>query len=430
MKILIKNAAVVNAAKLQKSADILIEDGVITDVKRGINEAADRVVEAKGLYAFPGFFDLHAHLRDPGFKRKEDIESGTRSAAAGGFTSVCCMPNTKPPIDSARTVKYILKQAEKLGACEVLPVACITKGMRGGELTDFAALRAAGAVAFSDDGMPVEDDEVILAAMAQAKEQKVLLMLHEENLKDRGRGVANEGENARKAKLHGIPAALEDGMTARDIFYAQRTGAQVHICHVSTAGSVELVRRAKANGIPVTCETAPHYFSLTDEEILGKNPNAKVNPPLRSGADRQAVIEGIADGTIDAIATDHAPHTESEKKRSFAHAPFGLIGFETAFSLAVTHLYRPGTIRLEDIARLMSAAPRTIARHVGGEVRKGMPADIVLTDIEASFVYTQEEIVSKAKNSPFIGKQLYGRVMLTIAGGKVTYDRQADRQDH
>jgi dihydroorotase len=340
------------------------------------------------------------------------------------------MPNTKPPADSARTVRYILKRAEKLGSCGVLPVACITKGMRGGELTDFAALGAAGAVAFSDDGMPVEDDEVILAAMARAKELEVLLMLHEENLRDRGRGVANEGENARKAKLHGIPAALEDSMTARDIFYAQKTGARVHICHVSTVGSVELVRRAKASGVAVTCETAPHYFSLTDEEILGKDPNTKVNPPLRGEADRQAVIGGIADGTIDAIATDHAPHTESEKKRSFARAPFGRIGFETAFSLAVTYLYRPGVIKLEDIARLMSVAPRAIVRRAGGEVRRGMPADIVLTDIGASFVYTKEEIVSKAKNSPFIGKRLYGRVMLTIAGGKVTYDRQADRQDH
>ncbi|HBU13219.1 MAG TPA: dihydroorotase [Clostridiales bacterium] len=421
--ILIKNCDIVHADGVQAGMDILVHGGVVEKTGKRITGGASRVIDGEGLYAFPGFCDLHSHLRDPGLTHKEDIVTGTKSAAAGGFTTVCCMPNTNPPVDSVETVRYILDKADAAGFARVLPVAAITKGLKGGVLTDFAALARAGAIAFSDDGMPVQDDDVILAAMRLAKKENALLMLHEEDLKNRGSGVANAGQYAEQAGLSGIPNAIEDSMTARDLYYAQKTGARIHLCHVSTEGSVELVRRAKKNGVHVTCETMPHYFSLTDECVVGGDPNTKVNPPLRSARDRDAVIAGIVDGTIDAIATDHAPHSESEKNTSFADAPFGLIGFETAFSLLVTNLYRTGRIELRDIARLLAAAPCSILGIAGGRIGENERADITLCDMEKKYTYQKNDVVSKAKNSPFFGSELLGAVMVTIAGGKVTYDR-------
>ncbi len=422
MQFLIKNVSVVNADGITPDVDIQIKDGQVQAIGKNLAEKGE-VLDGTGLHAFPGFIDLHSHLRDPGLTHKEDIVTGTSSAAAGGFTAVCCMPNTQPEIDSAKVVREILNRAADEGVVQVLPVAAITKGLKGKKLTNFKALQKAGAVAFSDDGMPVQDDEMILAAMAQAKELDALLMLHEEDLKKRGKGVANDGENAQKAGLVGIPREIEDSMTARDIFYAQKQDARIHICHVSTVGSVELVRRAKRNGVKVTCETTPHYFSLTDEAVVDKNPNAKVNPPLRTEADRQAVIAGLMDGTIDAIATDHAPHTEEEKAVGFEKAPFGLIGFETAFSLVVTHLLRTGKLELQAIARLLSAQPAQILRCEGGALKPGVRADIALCDIEKEYTYTKEMIVSKSKNSPFLGQDLFGKVVYTISGGNFAYGK-------
>ena len=426
MSIFIKNIMAVNADGIQKGADILIEGERIVEMGTGLVRDADRVIDGTGLVAFPGFLELHCHLRDPGLVYKEDIMTGTRAAAAGGYTAVCCMPNTKPVTDSAEIVRYIIEKAEKSGYAEVLPVAAITRGMRGEELTDFAGLLKAGAVAFSDDGMPVAEDKMILASMERAKELRVPLMLHEEDLAKRGNGVVHDGENARQAGIAGIPRAVEETMTARDIFYAEKLEAPIHICHVSTAGSVELVRRAKANGVPVTCETGPHYFSITDEKILDRDPNAKVNPPLRETGDMLAVREGIADGTIDVIATDHAPHNEEEKAQEIEKAPFGMIGFETAFPLTVTNLLDTGVIGLTDIARLLSKRPHELLKTAGGELKKNGPADIAICDMNEKFVYNKDMIVSKAKNSPFLGMELKGRVCYTIRKGKFTYDRQAD----
>ncbi len=423
MSILIRNVYIVNAGGVLPKSDILVEEGKISKIGTGLTSSVSKTIDAEGLFAFPGFCDLHCHLRDPGFTHKEDIATGTKSAAAGGFTSVCCMPNTKPVCDAPKIVKYIAEKAQKEGFTQVLPIACITKGMKGKQLTDFSALKAAGAAAFSDDGLPVQDNELIRQAMLQAKEQDVLLMLHEEDLKNRGDGVAHDGENAKKAGLSGISRAIEDAMTARDLYCAMQIGARVHFCHVSTIGSIELIRRAKAAGANVTCETGPHYFSLTDAAILTQDPNTKVNPPLREEEDRQAVIRGIADGTIDAIATDHAPHHAEEKSQGFLSAPFGLIGFETAFALAVTNLYRTGKLELSAIARLLSAAPRNILGIGGGEIAEGEQADIAICNIADAYVYQERDIVSKAHNSPFIGQKLYGKVRYTIAGGCITYGR-------
>lgn len=426
MSILIQNITAVNADGIIKGADILIEGERITEFGTGIAGNADRTIDGTGLVAFPGFLELHCHLRDPGLTHKEDIVTGTRAAAAGGYTAVCCMPNTKPVADSPEVIRYIIEKAGKAGFADVLPVAAITRGMRGKELTDFAGLLKAGAAAFSDDGMPVAEDEMIIAAMERARELHALLMLHEEDLAKRGNGAVHDGENARKAGIPGIPRTIEETMTARDIFYAEKLGTPIHICHVSTAGSVELVRRAKANGAPVTCETGPHYFSITDEKILDRNPNAKVNPPLREKGDMLAVRKGIADGTIDAIATDHAPHSEEEKAREIEEAPFGMIGFETAFPLTVTNLLEPGVIGLTDIARLLSGRPHELLGIEGGKLKKNAFADITICDINEKFVYNKDMVVSKAKNSPFLGMELKGRVCHTIRKGKFTYDRQAD----
>lgn len=426
MSVFIQNIMAVNADGIQKNINILIEGERIVEMGTGLAKNADRVIDGTGLAAFPGFLDLHCHLRDPGLVYKEDIVTGTRAAAAGGYTAVCCMPNTKPVTDSPETIKYIIEKAEKSGFTKVLPVAAITRGMQGEELTDFAELLKAGAVAFSDDGMPVAEDEIILAAMKRAKELHMLLMLHEEDLDKRGNGVVHDGKNARNAGIAGIPRAIEETMTARDIFYAEKLGVPIHICHVSTAGSVELVRRAKANGVSVTCETGPHYFSITDEKILDRNPNAKVNPPLREKEDILAVRQGIADGTIDAIATDHAPHSEEEKAREIEDAPFGMIGFETALPLTATNLLYPGIIGLTDIARLLSKRPHELLGLAGGVLKKNAFADIAICDMNEKFVYNKDMVVSKAKNSPFLGMELKGRVCYTIRKGKFTYDRQAD----
>lgn len=426
MSILIRNISVVNSENIRKNTDILVKDDKIIEIAEKIQGNAERTIDGTGLVAFPGFVDLHCHLRDPGLTHKEDILSGTRAAAAGGYTAICCMPNTKPVCDSSDIVSYIREKAEEAGFVEVLPVASITCGMQGKKLTDFEKLLKAGAVAFSDDGMPVADDEVILAAMECAGNLHVPLMLHEEDLAMRADGVVNEGRNARTAGIPGIPRAVEEAMTARDIFYAGKLNVPIHICHVSTAGSVELVRRAKKNGIPVTCETGPHYYSITDEMILDKNANAKVNPPLREQSDLEAIRNGIADKTIDAIATDHAPHSKDEKAKGIIEAPFGMIGFETAFPLTVTNLLDTGVIGLTDIARLLCEWPNKFLQRDGGKLKKNAPADITICDINEKFVYNEDTIVSKAKNSPFLGMELKGRVCYTIRGGKFTYDRQAD----
>ncbi|MGI6154094.1 MAG: dihydroorotase [Christensenellaceae bacterium] len=427
MRILIRDICVVNTEKTIEHADILIENGMIADIGEISATRLDTVIEGSGLHAFPGFIDMHCHLRDPGQTHKEDIESGSRSAAAGGFTTICCMANTQPVADCAEVLTYIRKRAKEVGAVRLLPIACVTKGMEGRELADFASLHSLGAVAVSDDGSPLMDEKVAQEAILKAQKADVPIMLHEEALDLKQGGVMNESEASKKAGLPGIGADVEDRMTERDLDICERTGAAIHICHVSTKGSVEMIRRAKQRGVKVTCETAPHYFSLTDADAAQIGPDAKMNPPLRGIEDVLAVVRGLRDGTIDAIATDHAPHSEKEKEKGMLKAPFGIIGFETAFSLVVTNLLKTGEITVNDISRLMSLAPASILRLHGGAVRPGAAADITICDLGEKYVYKKESIVSKAKNSPFIGRELMGRVLYTIVEGEVRYDRRSDR---
>lgn len=416
MSLLIKNGLI---ASRNLQADIWIERDKITRIGKHIDERADRMIDAAGLHVFLGFLDMHCHLREPGYTQKEDILSGSRAACAGGFTQICPMPNTNPPADSEEMMRFMVSRAASV---KISPVACITKGQKGSELTDFAALMQAGAIGFSDDGLPVGDADVMRKAMLRAKPLGALLMLHEEDMALRGQGAVNEGENARKAGIPGIPAAAEEAMILRDINLSRETCCPIHICHVSTAGSVELIRRAKKDGISVTCETAPHYFSLDDSAILSGNTNAKVNPPLRTAADVAAIKQGIADGTIDVIATDHAPHTAEDKSGGFEKAASGLIGFETAFSLGFMHLVETGVVPLARLEELMSISPRRIL-GIGGSLAEGEAADITLCDLKQKYVYTKESVVSRSNNSPFLGMNLKGRAVCTIVNGEVKYDR-------
>lgn len=420
MSLLIKDGTIVYAGK---RADILIRAGKIEKIGENIRRGADRVIDARGLLVYTGFVDMHCHLRDPGQTQKEDVISGTKAAAAGGFTRVCCMPNTVPPVDSPEIVRYILSREH---AVKVSPVACITKGMQGDEAVDFAAMSKAGAIAFSDDGLPVRDAGVMRRVMKEAGTAGMRLLLHEEEMSLRGRGVVNEGENARKAGAEGIPASAEEVMIARDIILAEETGCPVHICHVSTRGSVRMIREAKKRRAAVTCETAPHYFSLDDSALLSGDTNAKMNPPLRSKEDVRAVRQGIADGTIDVIATDHAPHTREDKEGGFEKAAFGLIGFETAYPLAVMHLVHAGLITHKKLEELLSLRPREILGLPGG-LQEGEEADITICDPEAAYTFDIKSVVSRSKNSPFLGRRMTGCAQYTIVDGGIVYDRHSDR---
>ena len=409
MSVLIKNGYVVSQNKI---CDVLAQENKIS---YGNFESADKIIDAKGMCVFGGFVDLHCHLRDPGLTYKEDILSGSRAAAKGGFSTVCCMPNTKPVIDNSDTLKYILEH-EKVS--DVLPVAAITKGEMGQELTDFENLLENGAVAFSDDGVPVESAGIMKAALVQGKKCGAVFMLHEEDMSLRGSGCVNEGENSQKAGLPGIPNSTEEVTLARDIILAKETGYKIHICHISTKGSVDIIRQAKKEGVQITCETQPHYFSLDDSEILSGNTNMKVNPPIRTKADVAAIIKGIEDGTIDAIATDHAPHSKEEKEKGMQTAPFGMSGLETAFSVSYEKLVKSGVISISRLEELMSVNPKKI---IGIE-----DFGLTICDLDESWVLTEEQIVSKGKNSPYINKNLTGRVIYTILKGDIIYDRYAD----
>lgn len=431
MDTVIKNVNIADPFGKHLQMDIGIEDGRIISITEDLGDAAEipEAIDARGLWALPAFADMHCHLRDPGYTHKEDLITGSRSAAAGGYTDICCMPNTNPPLDSAALIRDVIRRSEK-AAVRVHPVGCVTRGMKGQRLTDFAHLRRAGAIAFSDDGFPIAKMEVMIEAMEQALETDSILMVHEEDLVMRGSGVAHAGPAALRAGLEGIPRSAEDSMVSRDLYIARTNGGRLHFCHVSTQGAIRMIAEQKKEKLGnITCETAPHYFSLTDSEVASRDARMKVNPPLREESDRIAVIEGLRDGTIDAIATDHAPHSDEEKARSFEDAPFGMIGFETAFPAAITHLYRPGILPLFRIAELMSTNPRRILGLPGGKLEPGEPADIVLCDVDTPYTYSRADIVSKAHNSPFIGRRLYGRVMKTILGGRVIYDRSADTAD-
>lgn len=418
--ILLKNATVVNSDGMFE-ADVLIDGGVISRVQKNIEPYDADVIDCDGKLVFPGFIDLHCHFRDPGQTHKEDIITGAAAAVAGGYTTVCCMPNTKPPIDNVAAVKYVRERSSEACGADVYPIGAITRGLGGKELCEYGMMKDAGALAVSDDGLPVADGSVMLNALSYAKTFGMPVISHSEDKSISRDGVVNSGENASIAGLRGIPAAAESAAIAREVLLAEAAGARVHIAHVSTAQSVDVIRMAKKRGVAVTCETCPHYFAATDDEILSFNTNAKINPPLRSQADVDAVIEGIVDGTIDIIATDHAPHSRDEKNVEFDYAPFGTVGLETAFSVAYTQLVLTDTIKLSDLARLMSEKPSEILGLERGRIAEGMRADITIVDPDAEYTVDPSRFKSKSRNSLFDGWRLQGKIEKVFVGGEMRY---------
>lgn len=378
--------------------------------------------DGKGGTILPAFVDMHVHLREPGFEYKEDITSGLKAAVAGGFSAVCCMPNTKPQIDNQYIVNYIVTKAKSLKLANVYPIGAITKGLKGDELTEMAAMKREGAVGVSDDGCPVSSANMMRMGMEYAKGQDLIVISHCED-KSLADGYANEGENATKAGLKGISRVSEEMMVAREILLADALKTRVHIAHISTKNSVDLVRWGKAKGINVTCETCPHYFIATDELILNYDGNAKVNPPLRTEEDRQSIIEGIVDGTIDCIVTDHAPHHVSEKETEFALAANGLSGLESSYSLSYTALVKSGIITNQKLSELMTKNPAKIINVPFGALEVDGQADFVIVDNEISYKIDSKKWFSKGKNTPFNGREVSGQILATIVNGRVVYKK-------
>jgi len=420
--LLIRNGHIIDPANNRDGiADILVRGNVIVQIEQNIpvpNEA--ELIDATGLIIVPGLIDLHTHLREPGYEYKETIQTGTMSAAAGGFTSVCCMPNTQPVNDSQAVTEFIMSRASLKGIVNVLPVGAITKGGKGEEITEMGDLRKAGCVAVSDDGKPVMNNLVMRRAMEYSKMFNLPVISHCEDLTLTDDGVINEGKMSTELGLKGIPNASEDVMVARDISLAELTGAHVHIAHVSTIGSVELIRVAKERGINVTAETCPHYLFLTDEAVRGYNTNAKMKPPLRSARDVAAVRIGLQDGTIDAIATDHAPHSQEEKEKEYDYAPFGIVGLETALPLAL-RLVEEGVLAVRDLVFKMSVNPARIIGINKGNIGIGAAADITVINPKTVWVVEAGNLKSKSRNTPFEGWKMRGQISYTIVGGRVVH---------
>jgi dihydroorotase len=382
---------------------------------------AGAVIEADGLLLAPGLVDLHVHLREPGHSVKETIATGTRAAAAGGFTSVCCMPNTNPVLDEAVQVEWVRERAAAVGFCRVHPIGAVTMGQNGEQLAPFMALKSAGAVALSDDGRPIARASIMRRALEYARHAGLPIVGHEEDPTLVGEGQMNEGFTATRLGLRGNPNAAESVMVRRDVELAALTGGRVHLAHLSCAESLEALRDAKRRGLRVTGETCPHYWTLTDEAVAGYETNAKVSPPLRSARDRDAVIAAIAGGTIDCLATDHAPHTADEKHRPFEEAPFGLVGLETALALTITYLVQPGHLSLQRALELWTDEPRRVFELKPVRLEPGDPADLVLIDPQAEWTVEPERFHSQGRNSPFAGWKLKGRALATICGGRLTH---------
>ena len=419
MTVWIRGARVIDPSQgLDQIGDLLLREGKIAQVGQVEAADADLVIDGEGLVAAPGLVDMHVHLRDPGLTYKEDVFSGCRAAAAGGVTSLLAMPNTKPPMDDPALVRDLLARAREADAT-VYTAACVTKGMQGKELADLAALKEAGAIAISDDGVPVGSSRCLLEALRLAPQLGLVFTAHCEDLDLAAGGKMHDGAVARELGVQGIPAAAEDCGTAREIAAAASIGAPVHICHVSTKGSVALIRDAKRRGVQVTAETCPHYLLLTEEALRRKDADYRMNPPLREEADRLALLEGLADGTIDAISTDHAPHSP-EEKADFAGAPNGSIGMETSLSAALTAL--EGRLTLSQVIEKMSTAPARILGIPAGTLRVGAAADVVLFHPEERWTVDPEKLHGKSKNTPFKGMTLQGRVKLTFSRGRLVYD--------
>lgn len=419
-KLLIKGGTAV-LPEGEKVCDILVDGDKIVRIAGNVEDKAAKVIDAKGLHVFPGLIDMHVHLREPGFEYKEDIASGSAAAVRGGFTQVCCMPNTQPVCDNAAVVGYIIARAKEVGLCKVRPIGAITKGEQGETLAEIGKMKEAGAVALSDDGKPVPSARMMRLGMEYASDFGLVCLSHCEDKSLADGGCVNEGYNSTLAGLKGIPRAAEEVMIAREIILAETLGKRVHICHVSTKGGVRLLRDAKARGVAVTAETCPHYFALTDDIILSYDANTKVNPPVREAEDVEAIKEGLKDGTLDCIVTDHAPHHADEKNVEYDLAAFGISGIETSFSLSYTHLVKGGVLTLGQLAERMSGAPARILGLEGGALKEGGVADIMLADLNEKYVIDSRKFVSKGKNTPFNGSEVYGRVKATIVDGKVRF---------
>ena len=418
---IIKGGSVVFKDGVEKK-DIRVADGKIVRIADGLTaEKNEEVIDAKGLHVFPGLIDMHVHLREPGFEYKEDIESGCKAAVKGGFTQICCMPNTAPIADNKVVISYIRHRAEEVNLCKVRPVGAITKGEEGDQLADIGEMKKAGAVAISDDGKAVKSSRLMRLAMEYAGGFNMKCLCHCEDKELSDGGVVNEGYNSTLAGLKGIPRAAEDVSISREICLAESLGVPVHICHVSTFSGVRLIRDAKRAGVKVTAETCPHYFAATDDLITGFDTNTKVNPPIREEKDRQAILEGLKDGTLDCIVTDHAPHHPNDKNVEYNLAAFGISGIETSFGFAVTYLYKTGILTLPEIAAKMSGNPARILGLEGGEIAENAAADLTIADLDEEWTVDSSKFLSKGKNTPFNGRKLSGSIKYTIVDGNVKY---------
>lgn len=425
MKILLRNAKLADPERnAQQTGDLLMEDGQILGAGGHITVSDAEIVDCTGLVVSPGLVDMHVHLRDPGFTEKEDVLTGCRAAAAGGVTTLLCMPNTRPAVDEPDTVAYILEKAQHADA-HVCVAGALTAGLAGKKRTNLRELMEAGVTAFSDDGHPVEDSRIMAEAMQEAAELHMPVLSHCEVPELTAGGKMNEGAVSQELGVPGVPAASEECGTARELALAEALQVPVHICHVSTKASVALIRTFKKRGVPVTCETAPHYFALTEEAMRSKDANLRMSPPLRTEADRRAIIEGLHDGTIDAIATDHAPHTPAEKK-DFLQAPNGVIGMETSLAAGVTFLVKPGYLKLTQLLYKMSAAPAKLLGLPYGGLMPGAAADVIVFDPEEEWTVDPEKLHGKSKNAVFKGMKLCGKVKRTYYAGRLVYCDQPE----
>lgn len=425
MKLLIKGGTLV-LKDGERTADILIENGKIAKIGENLADKC-KTIDAAGKHIFPGLIDMHVHLREPGYEGKEDIESGSKAAVAGGFTNICCMPNTNPVCDNAVVVSYIKYRQSQVNLCKISPIGAITKGEEGKQMADIGKMKKAGAVAISDDGKSVMDSNVMRLAMEYASGFGIKCLCHCEDINLVDGGVVNEGYNSTLTGLKGSLRAAEDIMIARDIALAESLNVPVHICHVSTYSGVEIIRSAKKRGVKITAETCPHYFILTDDIITSYDTNTKVNPPVREDKDRKAILKGLKDGTLDCIVTDHAPHSEKDKAVEYNLAAFGMSGIETSFALSYTYLVKTGVLTLPELAARMSYNPANILNLDGGELKEGAPADITVADLNEKFVIDSKKFLSKGKNTPFNGYEVYGKVLYTIVDGEIKFRPASSR---
>lgn len=423
MKLLIQKGRLVDpVGGIGGVMDILIEDGKLAVIGSDLRERDAQIIDARGLTVCAGLVDMHVHLREPGLEYKEDITTGTAAAARGGITSVACMPNTKPAVDSPEQVHYILRRAAESCGVRVWPIGAVTMGEKGEALTDAQALKEAGAVALSDDGVPIQNANLMRDALIRAKRLGLTILSHCEDADMVCNYAVNEGRVSRALDLPGRPAIAEELMVMRDAMLSEETGAAVHICHISTAGSVDIVRQFKKKGVHITCETCPQYFTFTEDEVLTQGSMARVNPPLRTRQDVEAIIAGLKDGTIDAIATDHAPHSAQEKAKPLAEAPSGMVGLETSLAATLTALYHTGEMDLSDILKKMTFNPACILGIPKGRLSLGGEADFTVFDPNEAWTVDPEQFASKGRNTPFAGRELKGKVKYTIVGGKIVYE--------